>query len=260
MKWSETHDQMLVRELLELPWNYRRSSPERAEVWLKISASLNALSTPMFRVTQRSVRDRYALLEKKYKKKIREETLASGISPEENEIDLAMDEIVTLFNEADRENEKIAADKKRKIEEENSQAAELRQQSMESFGETRSRVNSNPDQQKELGAGPTKRKRSTGSDMVSYLNCKSEREAELRKKEMEMQQAEAAKEHELREKDMKLREEAMKSSQQQNSFMMNQLLELQRVQQQQFMLLMQQQKEQSTCIISLLDKITPSQK
>lgn len=35
-----------------------------------------------------------------------------------------MDEIVTLFNEADRENEKIAADKKRRIEEENTQAAE----------------------------------------------------------------------------------------------------------------------------------------
>ena len=113
---------------------------------------------------QRSVRDRYAVLEKKYKKKVQDETLASGISCDENEVDLAMDEIVSLFHEADIEHERVATEKK-KFEEEANQAAEMRQQSLESFGETCKRSGSaNPE------ATGTKRKRSSGSDMVLYVS------------------------------------------------------------------------------------------
>ena len=113
---------------------------------------------------QRSVRDRYAVLEKKYKKKVQDETLANGISCDENEVDLAMDDIVSLFHEADIEHERVATEKK-KFEEEANQAAEMRQQSLESFGETRKRSGSaNPE------ATGTKRKRSSGSDMVLYVS------------------------------------------------------------------------------------------
>ena len=113
---------------------------------------------------QRSVRDRYAVLEKKYKKKVQDETLANGISCDENEVDLAMDDIVSLFHEADIEHERVATEKK-KFEEEANQAAEMRQQSLESFGETRKRSGSaNPE------ATGIKRKRSSGSDMVLYVS------------------------------------------------------------------------------------------
>jgi hypothetical protein len=106
------------------PWTGRKASPERGEIWLRIATSLNSLQSPVFRVNQRSVRDRFALLEKKYKKKVQEETLASGISCEENEVDLAMDEIVSLFHEAAMEHERVATEKKKKIEEEANQAVE----------------------------------------------------------------------------------------------------------------------------------------
>ncbi|XP_028408235.1 uncharacterized protein LOC114530820 [Dendronephthya gigantea] len=255
MKWTELHDQLLVREILLVqPWTSKKASPERGEAWLKIATSLNSLQSPVFRVTQRSVRDRFTLLEKKYKKKVREETLASGICCEENEVDLGMDEIVSLFYEADMEHEKNAAEKKKKLEEDANQAAEMRQQSLESFGETRKRSES-------AAADPTdhtstKRRRSSGSDMVTYLSEKSEREAELKKKELEIMKLQTVKDNELRENDMKLRKEAMEAAQNQNNSMMNQLVELQRIQQQQFMQLMRQQQEQSSCMMALLNKLT----
>ena len=161
------------------------------------------------------MRDRYASLEKKYKKKVREETLASGISCEENEVDLGMEEIVSLFYEADIGHERVEAEKKQKLEEEANQAAEVRQQSLESFGETRKRSES------AYSEGTcTKRKRSSGSDMVLYLSDKSERETELKKRELEIMQLQTVKDHELRESDMKLRKEAMEAAQNQNNSMM----------------------------------------
>ena len=60
------HDKLFVREILLMqPWNSRKASPERGEVWLRIATSLNSLQSPVFRANQRSVRDQYALLEKK---------------------------------------------------------------------------------------------------------------------------------------------------------------------------------------------------
>ena len=251
MKWTQLHDKLFVREILLMqPWSSRKASTKRGEVRLRIATSLNSLQSPIFRVNQRSVRDRYAVLEKKYKKKVQDETLASGISCEENEVDLAMDEIVSLFHEADIEHERVATEKK-KFEEEANQPAEMRQQSLESFGETRKRSGSaNPE------ATSTKRKRSSGSDMVLYLSEKSEREAELKKKELEIMKEQAVKDHELKENDMKLRKEAMEAAQNQNNSMMNQLVDLQRVQQQQFMQLMRQQQEQSSCMMVLLNRLT----
>ena len=84
MKWTQLHDKLFVREILLMqPWSSRKASTERGEVWLRIATSLNSLQSPIFRVNQRSVRDRYAVLEKKYKKKVQDETLASGTSCKE---------------------------------------------------------------------------------------------------------------------------------------------------------------------------------
>ena len=252
MKWTELHDEIFVREILLIqPWSSKKASPERGEAWMKIATSLNSLETPTFRVTQRSVRDRYAVLEKKHKKKIRDENLASGISCQENEVDLGMDEIITLFHDADMEHERASKEKKRKLEEEASQAAEMRQQSLESFGETRKRSEFTDSEVK-----TAKRKRSSGSDMVLYLREKSEREAELKKKELEIMQQQTDKDYELKENDMKLRKEAMEVAQNQNNSVLNQLIELQRTQQQQFMQLMRHQQEQSSCMMALLNKLT----
>ena len=67
MKWTQLHDKLLVWEILLMqPWSSRKASTERGEVWLRIAASSNSLQSPIFRVNQRSVRDQYAVFEKKY--------------------------------------------------------------------------------------------------------------------------------------------------------------------------------------------------
>lgn len=65
--------------------------------WGRIADSLNSFESPQFRVTQRFVRNRYTLLERKHKKKVQEEERASGISPEESQLDNALEDIISQF-------------------------------------------------------------------------------------------------------------------------------------------------------------------
>ena len=63
MIWTEAHYTMLVREILLFEeWEYRHGSPERGQAWENITENLNNLAHPKFKVTQRSVRDRFAVL------------------------------------------------------------------------------------------------------------------------------------------------------------------------------------------------------
>ena len=63
MRWTSEHDVMFLREVLvHEPWKQKYGSQERGKVWEKIAESLNGLNTVCelyFKVTQRSVRDRY---------------------------------------------------------------------------------------------------------------------------------------------------------------------------------------------------------
>ena len=109
MKWTYDHNIIFVREiLLQAPWLHSYGTTERGEVWSKIADNLNAMEKPSFKVTQRSVRDRYSHMEKSHKTKVAHEERASGICPEESEVDQAMEEIIQLFEYHDRENEKLS--------------------------------------------------------------------------------------------------------------------------------------------------------
>ena len=105
MRWTSGHDVMFLREVLvHEPWKQKYGSQERGKVWEKIAESLNGLNTVCelyFKVTQRSVRDRYKLLVDNFKKREREEDAASGISPEETESDIALADIIERFEEVD---------------------------------------------------------------------------------------------------------------------------------------------------------------
>ena len=68
MKWTPDHDEIFLREIIvHTPWTHKRGSPEKGIAWAKIAESLNALECIPYRVTQRSVRNRYILLGKKHK-------------------------------------------------------------------------------------------------------------------------------------------------------------------------------------------------
>ena len=117
MRWTSEHDVIFLREVLvHEPWKQKYGSQERGKVWEKIAESLNGLNTVCelyFKVTQRSVRDRYKILVDNFKKREREKAAASGISPEETESDIALADII---EEADEMHEKQTDEKKRKNE------------------------------------------------------------------------------------------------------------------------------------------------
>ena len=115
------------------PWQHKKGTVERGEAWGNLACHLGRLIDPVFRVTQRSVRDRYLLLERRFRKKVSEDEKASGTSPEPSEEDVMMEEIVSLFDEADRLNDS----KKKKIQEEASQAEEMQNMSLETFKQSR---------------------------------------------------------------------------------------------------------------------------
>ena len=71
MKWTEAHDIFFLKEILQFqPWQHKEGSVERGEVWGNLACQLGRSSDPIFRVTQRSVRDRYLLLDRCFRKKV----------------------------------------------------------------------------------------------------------------------------------------------------------------------------------------------
>jgi len=69
-------------------------SPERGKALETFSNNLNATTCLKFRVTPRSVRDRYNLLIKKLQAKLTSEEKASGINATNSELDDLLEEIV----------------------------------------------------------------------------------------------------------------------------------------------------------------------
>ena len=104
MRWTAEHDTLFLRELLvHEPYQYRKGSAERGKLWEQLADALNRIPNIYFRVSQRSVRDHLKTLMDNYKRKVREEDRASGISPDESEIDVALADIIERFEQADEE-------------------------------------------------------------------------------------------------------------------------------------------------------------
>ena len=181
MVWTGRNEILILREILRIqPWIHRHGSVERGQACDEIAAILNSLvEEPFLKVTPRSVRDRYSLLVKKYKSKWRAEDKASGIAPSYTEIDEALYDLIERFDEADAARQKATAEKKSKVEEELVQAQNMRNASLETFGETRKR------KENDTGEGSQKRsRRSTSNDFISYFSEKHEREISLRQEEL----------------------------------------------------------------------------
>ena len=105
MEWKPECDFLLLQEIIvSKPYQYKVSTRERGKIWEDITERLNAYEAFAHRLGQkRAVRDRYALLSRKYKKKMTEEERASGISPEMSEIDKLLEQIIERFEESDKE-------------------------------------------------------------------------------------------------------------------------------------------------------------
>ena len=94
MEWTEAHDVLLCREVrFKEPYTFRKGSNERGKVWSEISTSLNSCTELQFKVTQRAVRDRFTLIQAKYKKTNRADENSSGTSAVITEKDTLIEEI-----------------------------------------------------------------------------------------------------------------------------------------------------------------------
>ena len=98
MYYTEQLNIILCREVVfENPYVYKKGSPQRSETWKKIVDVLNKCAFPQFNVDHRAIQDYINVLVNKYKKKIRAEERASGISPDElSELDDLIQQIIAL--------------------------------------------------------------------------------------------------------------------------------------------------------------------
>ena len=142
---TKDHDLLLVGEVLTLdPYSQPKGSREGAKLWEEIALNLSVVSEPSFSVSVRSVRDRVNLvLIKKHKRKVAEESKASGIAVDEpSEFDAAIEEICEKAEAAEREREQqmISGQKKPRQRKRKEQAEQMRAKALEKVGETRKRV------------------------------------------------------------------------------------------------------------------------
>ena len=182
MKWTAEKDDLLLREMFsERPWTKRGGSTDRSLSWERIADVLNLLDG--FNINQRSVRDRFTHLLNKYKQKRAAEHRASGIVPEHTQLDDYLEELDSLFSEAEREKDDDNKKKREKTEEDKLKAIEFRQLSMETFSETRKR---------NLEGSPVENnaKRSRKNDVLNYLAEKNEKELDLKRKKLELKERE----------------------------------------------------------------------
>ena len=81
------------------------------------------------------MRERYNLIAKTYRKKIREEERESGIcTPELSELDQALEDLIVREDEADRDIQETTA-QKRKVKEDKKDPEEIRERAMERLGD-----------------------------------------------------------------------------------------------------------------------------
>ena len=246
MRWTEEHDIVFLRELLvHEPYKYRKGSTERGKVWDKLATALNKIEDPKFRVHGRSVRDHLKTLVDNFKRKNREEEKASGISPEESEVDTALSDIVERFEQAEEEHISETSEKKAKIAMDMEKAQEMRKRSLETFAETNER---------NLDIETPKRSRNNGTDTIAYLKEKSAIEMEFRKEELEHTKLVKQEELSLRRDEQKSFQEQMRAVQNQQQQIFSKMSEQQNtttllIQQQ-----MQSQQQQQAALLALFEK------
>jgi hypothetical protein len=99
MKWAQAREQHLVRKILaERPFDHQKGSRQIGTVWQTIVDNLNSKTEISINLRSiRSVRERYRLLESKYKKTVSNELKQSGINSDPTEFVLSIEDIVSQF-------------------------------------------------------------------------------------------------------------------------------------------------------------------
>ena len=228
----------MCREVLvSEPYKFKLRTPERGQAWESLAQQLNSIHQPKFRVTTRSVRDRFSLLSTKYAQKLRMEERASGIEVEQTELERLIDEIFEREKDAKRELDSKDREKKSKADKEKATAEQVRKQAME-------RMAKRSDDQENKQKKP-KIRRSTG-DAIEYLRERSENDREHKKEELEVRKREI-------EVQAEKQDQAQKQQQAMFSALMAQIQQQQQQQQNVQAMLVAQQQQQTKLLMAFME-------
>lgn len=188
MEWTSDHDVILLREMIASDlFSFKKGSVARGERWEAITEKLNQVKIPRFHLKdKRAVRDRWVLLQKKYKTKMREEEAATGISvDEQSEIDVLLEELV----QKEESLSKLEDAQSRKQKEDKSKAEDIRQKALERYSETKKRQSTqNGDECEEK---PKRQRRSARTEpLIEFMQEKAKTERDLRQQELDLRRLE----------------------------------------------------------------------
>ena len=156
MEWTDDHDILLLREMIASEsFQFKKGSPDRGKIWESIQERLNKLDNPKFVIKEkRGIRDRWNLLQAKFKRMQREELQASGIDCELSEKDALIEEL------CEKEDSFSAKDKINSDDKES--AEEIRKKAMECMSSM------------ESAGGSAKKSRRSGGDAIEFLKEKAQ--------------------------------------------------------------------------------------
>ena len=139
MVWDNEKDEYLCREVLLFePYLHKPRTVARGNAWKAIAAQLTA--PPLsFKVDARAVKERFGGLVERFKAKDREELVATGVSPEQSQLDVALEEIVQKIDEAELAYETKENNANEKRSKEIEYAKDLREMPCENLEETSKR-------------------------------------------------------------------------------------------------------------------------
>ena len=241
MYWTKGYVTLFCREFLALePYKHKRVAMREERYGLNTAQSLKNYQQLKFKqnLSQIAVKERFSLPQARYKEKEREEIRASGISAEQDEVDVLLEEITEREKAAEENREGV----NRKKENDKFTADEMRKQAMERMSQTKKRKS----QEDNGGDMKDRRKRRSGSDAVEFLKEKCEREMALREKEIEMKK---------NEQQDKANQFQIMVNQQQTLLQAMQQQQAQQQQQSQNLHMIMAQQNQA--IMSLLEKVIP---
>jgi len=183
MVWSTVHDEMLCREILVVdPFTgTKKSTVARGTKWEQVAENLNKIQQVYFKVDKRAVRDRYNLLSKELRNKLKNEEKESGIETDMTEVEMALEELIEKEDAAETKQRVADNQKKMKDSQDRENAENIRKKAMERLGQTQKRKSEEDENEVKK-----RKKRSSGSDTLNFLREKNEQVQEMQKQELEL--------------------------------------------------------------------------
>ncbi|XP_028390589.1 histone-lysine N-methyltransferase, H3 lysine-79 specific-like [Dendronephthya gigantea] len=213
MEWTRKHDIVLFREVLAVnPYQAKKKTVQRGQFWQTVAGNLVQLEDPSFKKTlsKRSVQDRCTLLCEKHKKRIAYEMKATGISPQLTELDSLIEETLEKEEASEELRASQSEVQKKKVEEDQKNAVDIRKKAMEKFGETKKRkIDEGEIEEKK------RRRRRSGSDTLQFIREQSENEMKIRERELELEKEKQNREQEKHNEFKEMMAQQMAQQQQQ---------------------------------------------